>query len=492
MRFSPVVVASVLLAALPNIALAHSFGQLYTLPVPLWLYGWGAAATLIVSFVVAALFMSAPSISSTTRPRVSGSVPLNALHQRLQHTVPTLRLFGVFILLLCIATGFLGHRDPLRNFSLTFFWIIFVLLFTYLTPFIGNFYAALNPWRSLANGIGRIWHNFSRGRINYPRALADWPALLLYLGFIWFELFGSGRPKPLATFLTAYTLLNLLGVWLVGARSWFRHCEFFSVFFRLIALMAPLDYQRGEPGKAGRLSLRWPVTGLLQERPSHISTVAFALAMLSTTAFDGLKATQSYSMLFWGDPSGWLTQWHGVHPIKAIEVFMPWYVAWQTLCLLTSPFIYLGLYLLTLKLAKRLTGSQRSISQLALDFGYTLLPIAFVYHLTHYATVILNHGLKIISLASDPFGWQWNLFGTLHSFRAPILPDMAMVWHSQVGMILLGHIVSVWLAHRVALQVFGTRGKAMKSQLPMLALMIAFTIAGLWILAQPLTALRFL
>ncbi len=124
--------------------------------------------------------------------------------------------------------------------------------------------------------------------------------------------------------------------------------------------------------------------------------------------------------------------------------------------------------------------------------GSTLLPIAFVYHLTHYATLILSHGLKIISLASDPFGWQWNLFGTLHSYRAPILPDMAVVWHSQVGLILIGHVVSVWVAHRVALQVFGVRGKAMLSQLPMLALMIGFTIAGLWILAQPLTALRFL
>lgn len=486
MSFRHIILAATLLAGSPGVALAHSFGRLYTLPVPLWLYGWGAAATLIVSFVVAAVFMTSP-----TKPQASGSVPLNVL-PNLRRAMPALRLLAVFILLLCIATGFLGHRDPLRNFSPTFFWVIFVLLFTYLTLFIGNFYAALNPWHSLADGIGRYWHNFCHGRLNYPRALGDWPALLLYLGFIWFELFGSGRPKPLATFLTTYTLINLLGVWLLGSRIWFRHCEFFSVFLRLIALMAPIHYQRGDNGEPHRLSLRWPFSGLMRERPSHISTVAFALAMLSTTAFDGLKATQSYSMLFWGDPTGWLTQWRGVHPINAIEAFMPWYVAWETLCLLASPFIYLGLYLLTLKLARRLTGSQRSISQLALDFGYTLLPIAFVYHLTHYATVILSHGLKIISLASDPFGRQWNLFGTLHSFRAPILPDMSVIWHSQVGLILLGHIISVWVAHRVAVRVFGTRGKAITSQLPMLALMIGFTIAGLWILAQPLTALRFL
>ncbi len=477
--------ASALLAGLPSTVLAHGFGRLYTLPVPLWLYGWGAAATLIISFIVAALFLSSSAPAHTAGSRVLQL-------QGLRKLLPALRLFSIFILLLCIATGFLGHRDPLRNFSLTFFWIIFVLLFTYLTLFIGNFYAALNPWQSLTNGIGQFWRNFSNGQINYPRALADWPALTLYLGFIWFELFGEGRPKPLATLLTLYTLLNLAGVWLVGARAWFRHCEFFSVFFRLVALMAPIHYQRGINGESGQLALRWPLSGLIQERPSHISTVVFALAMLSTTAFDGLKATQWWTALFWGDPSGWLTQWYGVRPINAIKMFMPWFVAWETLWLLASPFTYLGLYLLTIALARQLTGSQRSVRELALDFGYSLLPIAFVYHLTHYATLILSHGLKIISLASDPFGWQWNLFGTLHRFRAPILPEMGTIWHAQVALILLGHVISVWVAHRIALQVFQTRGKAMVSQLPMLALMIGFTIGGLWILAQPLTALRFL
>ena len=489
MRLAYLQTAGVLLALMRGATSAHGFGQLYNLPVPLWLYGWAAAATLILSFVVAALFLSAT-------PRSGGPASLDLRGrpwlEALRSLVTPLRGLALFVQLLCLATGYLGHRDPLRNFSLTFFWVIFVLLFTYLTVLVGNFYAALNPWHTLAALAERCRQGFTRGRIQYPVWLGDWPALLLYLGFIWFELFGTGRPKPLASFLTAYTLLNLFGVWLIGARAWFRHGELFSVFFRLVALMAPIDYQRGTDGEPGRLRLRWPFVGLLAERPAHLSTVCFALAMLSTTAFDGLTATQWWTKLFWSDPSGWMTQLHGLRPINAIALFMPWYVAWETLWLLASPFLYLGLYLLTIWLAKRLTGSPRSVRDLALDFGYALLPIAFVYHLTHYATLILSHGLKIISLASDPFGWKWNLFGTLHSLRAPILPDMGVIWHTQVGLILFGHVVSVWVAHRIALRVFGSRGQAMASQLPMLALMIAFTVAGLWILAQPLTDLRFL
>lgn len=475
-----VVVAAIAALGWPASAAAHGFGALYNLPVPLWLYAWGAGAALVVSFLVAGLFMTArPAVGDTPRQIVwttgTGRARLRTI----------LRIAGVCVLALCIATGFFGHRDPLRNFSMTAFWIHFLLLLTYLTALVGNLYAALNPWRGLADGLDRVWRGFAQGHWRYPAWLGDWPALALYLGFIWFELFGTGRPQPLAVFLTGYTALNLFGVWAVGARAWFGHCEFFSVFFRLIALMAPVAWQHGA------VVLRWPFAGLVHARPAHVSTVAFALAMLATTAFDGLTATRWWVSIFWGDPTGWLTAWAGAPPVRVIAIVQPWFKAWETVWLFITPLLYLGLYLLTIWLARLLTRSDRTVRDLALDFGYTLLPIALVYHLTHYATLILSHGLKIISLASDPFGWGWNLFGTAHTWRAPVLVDMGVVWHTQVGLIVAGHVVSVWVAHRIALRVFGTPGRAVLSQIPMLALMIAFTVAGLWILAQPLTTMTF-
>jgi hypothetical protein len=56
-------------------------------------------------------------------------------------------------------------------------------------------------------------------------------------------------------------------------------------------------------------------------------------------------------------------------------------------------------------------------------------------------------------------------------------------------LILFDHIISVYVAHLVALRVCPTRRQALLSLLPMLGLMVAFTVAGLWILAQPLTAM---
>src|SRR3546814_11877244 len=102
------------------------------------------------------------------------------------------------------------------------------------------------------------------------------------------------------------------------------------------------------------------------------------------------------------------------------------------------------------------------LHQLALAFAFSLLPIVLVYNITHYYTLMFTQGVKIISLLSDPFGWGWNLFGTAGLLRAPILPSMSMVWHTQVGLILFGHIVSVYIAHVEALLLFPSRARAIE------------------------------
>jgi hypothetical protein len=441
----------------PAAAAAHGFGSLYNLPVPFWLYAWGAGGALLLSFLVIGYF---------TRSSQAPRTPLSREFDAPPDAPLPVKAISVFLLGLCIATALVGNRDPYRNFSMTFFWIVFVLGFTYAAALFGNFWDRINPWRALAGWM-------SRPLVRYPERLGDWPALALYLGFIWFELFNHGKPVTLGIVLAAYTVLNIVGAWLVGADAWFRHCEFFSVMFRLISRLAPARR---------RLFAR-----IVEERPERLSTVIFALALLSTTAFDGLKATQWWVGLFWSD-HGIGSWWVDGRPIQAYAVLRPIYIRWETFWLIASPFLYFGLYLAAIALAKRLTRTQRPLRDLALDFGYTLLPIALVYNVTHYSTLILTQGLKIVSLASDPFGWGWNLFGTAGLLRAPILPKMGTVWHTQVALILLGHVVSVYCAHLVALRVFHTRPDALKSQWPMLALMIAFTVAGLWILAQPLTA----
>jgi hypothetical protein len=92
----------------------------------------------------------------------------------------------------------------------------------------------------------------------------------------------------------------------------------------------------------------------------------------------------------------------------------------------------------------------------------------------------------IISLVSDPYGWGWDLFGTADFEPRYGIVGAGFVWYSQVALIVVGHVIAVYLAHSTSLRLLRDPGRAFRSQLPMLVLMVLYTITSLWILAQPI------
>ena len=120
----------------------------------------------------------------------------------------------------------------------------------------------------------------------------------------------------------------------------------------------------------------------------------------------------------------------------------------------------------------------------------TLVPIAFVYHLTHYYTLLLEQGGQLIKLVSDPFGFGWDLFGTSRYFVRIGIVDARFIWYASVIAIVSGHVAAVYLAHAMAFRVYKEKRIALKSQYPMLMLMIGYTMMSLWIIAQPIVTNR--
>ena len=478
-------VAALLLAGAPGSVQAHGFGQLYTLPVPVWLYLYGAAASLALSFAIIGLVVTQQHLRTEAQRR-----PID--HTRgarlIQHrgTLALLRALGLLALGLCIVAGFWGSSDPYRNLAMTLFWILFVLGYAYATALTGNSYALLNPWRTLCDGLARARPAGLAARLpaRRPWRYGYWPAVGLYLGFVWFELFGGGRPADLAAALLGYTLLNIAGAALWGRRDWFRHAEFFSVMFTLIGRMAPLTRRTDRPGLA--LAWRPPLLGLLRPPAAQWSLLVFVLCMLAATAFDGIKSTLPYVRLYWEGLAGLLAPWLPDNAVARTRLLRELYPYWQSLMLLLAPALYLAVYLLFIQLTRWVTRSRMGLGEMALRFALTLVPIAFVYSVSHYFTLIVTQGAQIFSLLSDPLGRGWDLFGTA-AYKPRWLPDPGAVWHIQVGLILLGHIASVYLAHLEALRIFGSQRRAALSQLPMLLLMVALTTAGLWILSLPIS-----
>ena len=119
-------------------------------------------------------------------------------------------------------------------------------------------------------------------------------------------------------------------------------------------------------------------------------------------------------------------------------------------------------------------------------FVYTLIPIALAYHVAHFLLFLLIQGQLIIALVSDPFGFGWDLFGTANYRLNFKLVSPNVYWFVSGMSIVVGHIIAVFLSHRIALRVHENHRHALQSQYPMLVLMVGYTIASLWIITQPM------
>ena len=138
-------------------------------------------------------------------------------------------------------------------------------------------------------------------------------------------------------------------------------------------------------------------------------------------------------------------------------------------------------YLLAVAVAKRLA---RAREDLVHAFVGSLVPIALVYAVSHYFSLLLGQGQAAIRLASDPLGHDWNLFGTadMSVDLTPVSPNT--IWYVQVSALLAGHVAGLVLAHDRAVELFPSTRRALRTQYPLLALMVLYTLAGLWLLSQ--------
>ncbi len=498
--------ASGLLITAP--AHAHAFAQRYDLPVPLALYLIGAGAAVALSFLVMALFMRAAD-ARPSYPRLNLLALRSARWLASPTLTGTLRALGVALLLLIVLSGLLGEQSPARNFAPTFVWIIWWVGLAYVCALVGNLWALLNPWDSSFAWAEALYRRLRPGRelarrLPYPQGLGVWPASLLFLAFAWAELvyYGSAVPAQLAWMIIVYSLITWGGMWLFGRERWLASAEAFSLAFGVLARFAPTEirirntrecarcalhcrdrdgecvncykcFRRARPQER-ELALRPFAVGLLRAEPVSLSMVGFVLLMLSTILFDGYMATPPWAELTTAlypllpDPGG-----QGLLLIRTAGLVSFW-------------LLFASVYAAVCGLMAWASNWRISPVQAAVSFAYTLVPIAIAYHLAHYLSYLLIQGQLTIALASDPFGYGWDLFGTA-AYRIDIsVVGARFAWYTAVVAIVLGHVTAVYLAHTKAVRVVPRPRAAQRSQYPMSALMVLYTVGGLWVLAQPI------
>jgi hypothetical protein len=139
-------------------AFAHGFGQRYDLPVPLWLYLYGAAGAVLLSFVVFGHFVGG---QETAR----GYPRLNLLRFGLFRATLASRAFvtglrgaSAALFGLVVLTGLFGNQTAVLNLAPTMAWVIFWVGFSLLVALVGNLWELVNPLKIVfewADGLAR-------------------------------------------------------------------------------------------------------------------------------------------------------------------------------------------------------------------------------------------------------------------------------------------------------------------------------------------------
>jgi len=463
--------AGLLLAtALPSPLHAHGFGQRYDLPVPLWLYLLGAGATVAFSFVIVAVLTAAPR----SRDReFSFALPATGIAGR--SLTLAARIIAVALFALVVIAGLVGNQSPFKNIAPTMVWVIGWVGLSFAAAFVGDIWTVINPWDNAARLVERYYPRRRRSSgapTSWP-GLDAWPAVLLFALFAWCELIwdGSDRPRSVALALLAYSAVTWTGMLVFGRSEWLRQGEIFSIAFGLFGRFAPLEADDG--GEGVRWSLRPYAAGLLARQPAAPALTCFVLLLLATVTFDGILETPSWAAL---------AAWFASRGVDSAPL--------ATLGLVGLPLVFLGIYLVTIALASRLARGSRSVGELAGWFVTTLVPIALAYDVAHNLSFLALGTQYLIPILSDPLGIGWDLLGTKLYLIDTGVVTASVMWYVAITAIVGGHVVAVYLAHAQALQLFPDRGEALRSQLPLIALMIAYTMTSLWILAQPITNIR--
>jgi hypothetical protein len=476
----------VLACLLPAAAQAHSFEVPYVLPIPFWIYVYACMAMLVVSFAAAGYFFTTPVVGAVPRSVDIGAQGFSGVVGSSTRLV--LRGGAVGLLFLSIAAGLTGTKDPVANINMTLFWVVFMLGFAYLTAIVGDAFALINPWESILDICEGCGLDLSKARLRYPGPLGYLPALCFYIALIWIELFTEQRPFVLSAALLGYSIVVLVGAWLFGRATWLRYGEFFGLFFGLIGSMAPVAYFRTPDRSEWQWRLRPPFSGIVDEHKEHLSLLLFVLFMLSSTTYDGLHDTQVWLDIYWKNLLHVIEPLWGTDDLKEkARLIIKWHTVYQRSGLILLLALYVGIYLSIIAAAKKMVGTKIAIRELALRFACSLIPIAFVYNVTHYFTFLITQTRTLPWLMSDPFGFGWNLLRLSPPPADWGLLDMGIIWHMQVALILTGHLVSVCVAHVISLRVFSSRRQALLSQIPVLLLMIVYTSVGLWILSLHLS-----
>jgi len=432
---------------------AHGIGGAQDLPIPAEYAIAGAGAALAVSFLVLALAWRTPRYDAAHQGRPAPSWLAAVVDHPASEVV--LRTLGL-VFFGYVAWAAVAGPDLLINPT---FGVVYVLLWVGLVPaslLFGPAFKAVSPIRTLNLLLTRlIGGDPERGVSELPRWVGYWPAAAGLFAFVWLELVypDSTYLTPVRLWFAVYIAVLLLGGAVFGTR-WFERADPFEAYSTLVGHLSV--FGRREDGV---LVLRSPLANLDGVRV-EAGLVAVVAVLFGSTAFDSFK-----------DSNSWLvfTQATPLHVPTLNTVVM---------------LVFCGLVGLSFAVATMATGVHEGAGRRGLPnrFAHSVVPIIVGYMVAHYLTYFVETGQQTLIQLSDPMGTGADLLGTADwevGYWLSGHPTFLAV--VKVLAVVAGHVLGVVAAHDRAIKLLPRRHR-LTGQLPLLLVMVFYTVTGLYLL----------
>lgn len=428
---------------------AHGVGSRQDLPLPFGLLLTGAALALVISFLALGLLWKQPRLRPTDGRLLPPALALALDSPAVRGAFGALSLALTAWTLLALIGGKDDANNPVPYVVYVWLWVGLALL----SMVFGPIWRVLNPIRWLHRGIlvaARVSADFSLAsyRAGY------WPAALGLFAFTWLELIAPDNDTlpVLRVAILGFILISLV-LALVFGRDYLDTGDPFEAWSGLFGTLSPLGRREDR-----RWVLRTPLHGPNQLGPKP-GLLATASVMLGGTAYDGFSGE---------------TWWYTFVQSSALPARL-----WETAALLAICLVVAG----SLYAAAALSASLAHVPLrgVATRFAPSLLPIAAGYLVAHYWSLWVFEGVNGLARLSDPLGTGANWLGTAGVKPSYALIEPTLVATIQMVSIVTGHLLGVVLAHERAVTLFPRRA-AVIGQIPLLVLMVFYTVGGLTLL----------
>ena len=346
------------------------------------------------------------------------------------------KLFGIIILFLLVAPGIFGNESSKTSVAPLILWVFLWIGVPVLGLLFGDIYSKFNPL------------NLFSLKSNKPESV--YFACILFIGLTWFELVWKEPGNPLnitIVLITLFVCVNLLRYFLKKSLIEVDPLLLLHYLYSKLKLFNSKPYFRSLLDNIGNLA---KLKGIEY----------FVLLMIGTVTYDGLRETT-----FWYNQFGSRTDDMGFSTMMFLIMNLGTILFYRFACFF----------------AIKVGGSDLELNHVSNLFGHTMLPIAFAYHVTHYLTLLLFESQTFFYRFNDPIGTGMNLLNvqepTINYFVEPLV-----IWGIQVAVTLLGHMLSVVLAHDLAVKLFGHK-QSDKTQYIFLFITVALTLQALFVLS---------